>query len=369
MSRSLKLAALGAVAFALAFAATKRWNRPSLSDASRSEAPVRNVTSDAPRGMVWITGGEFMMGTDSEQAWPDERPTHAVRVRGFWMDETEVTNAQFRRFVEATGYVTVAERAPAVEEIMRQVPPGTPPPSQDSLVPGSLVFTPPDGPVDLGDYSQWWRWTPGANWRRPDGPNSNLDGKDDYPVVHVAWDDAAAYAAWAGKRLPTEAEWEFAARGGLAGKAYVWGDEPPNDTHTPANLWQGEFPHLNTAADGFAGLAPVKSFPPNGYGLFDMAGNVWEWCADWYDRGLYRKRAGAKEATENPTGPRESDDPQRPFALQRVQRGGSFLCNDSYCSRYRPSARHGGSSDTGMSHVGFRCVLDANGSISHTDGE
>jgi formylglycine-generating enzyme required for sulfatase activity len=262
--------------------------------------------------MVWIPGGEFMMGTDSEQAWPDERPAHAVRVRSFWMDETEVTNAQFRRFVEATGYVTVAERTPSVEEIMRQVPPGTPPPSQESLVPGSLVFTPTDGPVDLDDYSQWWHWTP---------------------------------------------EWEFAARGGLAGKPYVWGDEPPSDDRPPANLWQGAFPHENTAADGFAGAAPVKSFPPNGYGLFDMAGNVWEWCADWYDRGLYRKRAGTKAIVENPQGPPESDDPARPFAIERVQRGGSYLCNDSYCSRYRPSARHGGSFDTGMSHVGFRCVL------------
>lgn len=369
MRRILALAALGASAFVLAFVLTSRWQGPASNQSPTASAELAapsktssQRSNSAPPGMVWIPGGDFMMGTDSEQAWPDERPAHTVRVHGFWMDETEVTNAQFRRFVEATGYVTIAERTPSLEEIMRQVPPGTPPPAAELLVPGSLVFTPTDGPVDLADYSQWWRWTPGACWRNPDGPNSNLDGKDDYPVVHVAWDDAAAYAEWAGKRLPTEAEWEFAARGGLASQPYVWGDEPPSDYYMPANLWQGAFPHQNTAADGFAGAAPVKSFPPNGYGLFDMAGNVWEWCADWYDRELYRKRAGAKAAIENPQGPPASDDPQRPFARQRVQRGGSFLCNDSYCSRYRPSARHGGSFDTGMSHVGFRCVLDANGS-------
>lgn len=366
MQPFLTFASLGASAFALAFALTARWEEPasSVPRASYDEtvASSSETSSDALPGMVWIPGGEFMMGTDFEHAWPDERPAHAVRVHGFWMDETEVTNAQFRRFVEATGYVTIAERTPSVEEIMRQVPLGTPPPAEESLVPGSLVFTPTDRPVDLGDYAQWWRWTPGANWRRPEGPNSNIDGKDDYPVVHVAWDDAAAYAEWAGKRLPTEAEWEFAARGGLAGKAYVWGDEPPSDDHAPANLWQGQFPYLNTAADGFANAAPVKSFPPNGYGLFDMSGNVWEWCADWYDRWLYRKRAGANALIVDPQGPPACNDPQRPLALQRVQRGGSYLCNDSYCSRYRPSARHGGSSDTGMSHVGFRCVLSPDSS-------
>lgn len=361
MQRRLLLAAVGAASFALAFAFTTRWNAPSSSSKhSRSGKRALQTPSEAPPGMVWIPGGEFMMGSDSDWAWPDERPTHAVRVHAFWMDEAEVTNARFREFVDATGYVTIAERTPSVEEIMRQVPPGTPPPSPESLVPGSLVFSPPEEPVDLSDYSQWWRWTPGANWRRPAGPQSNLDGKDDYPVVHIAWIDAAAYATWAGKRLPTEAEWEFAARGGLDGKRYVWGDEPPNHASPQANLWQGAFPHLNTAADGFAGAAPVKSFPPNGYGLFDMAGNVWEWCADWYDRGLYRKRASLKAPIVDPHGPPQSDDPQRPFAEQRVQRGGSFLCNDSYCSRYRPSARHGGSSDTGMSHVGFRCVLTRN---------
>jgi formylglycine-generating enzyme required for sulfatase activity len=310
---------------------------------------------DAPAGMVWVPGGEFTMGTDSDLGWPDEKPAHRVRVDGFWVDKTEVTNAQFRAFVEATRYVTTAEKPPKLEEIMSQMPPGTPPPPKDKLVPGSLVFQPTKGPVDTSDYSQWWHWTPGASWRHPEGPGSDLRGRDDHPVVQVSWDDAVAYAKWAGKRLPTEAEWEFAARGGLDGKPYVWGDEPFSEEHPQCNIWQGEFPWKNTARDGYERTAPAKSYPPNGYGLYDMAGNVWEWCADWYDRELYRRRAG-RGVVVNPKGPERSSDPTRPFMPQRVQRGGSFLCNDSYCSRYRPSARHGCSPDTGMSHVGFRCV-------------
>jgi sulfatase modifying factor 1 len=304
---------------------------------------------------VWIPGGEFTMGTDSELGWPDEKPAHRVYVDGFWMDETEVTNAQFRAFVEATGYVTTAEKPPDLEEILRQSKPGTPPPPKEKLVPGSLVFQPTDGPVPLNDYTQWWHWTPGANWRHPEGPGSSIEGKDDHPVVHVSWDDAVAYAKWAGKRLPTEAEWERAARGGLEGKPYVWGDEKPTDTQVFANIWQGAFPYRNTAADGFVRTAPVKSFEPNGYGLYDMAGNVWEWCSDLYRADLYRQRVG-QGLIVNPSGPSEAMDPRNPRAKSRVERGGSFLCNDSYCSRYRPSARHGCSPDTGMSHVGFRCV-------------
>jgi formylglycine-generating enzyme required for sulfatase activity len=296
------------------------------------------------------------MGTDARESWPDERPAHRVRVDGFFMDQAEVTNAQFRAFVDATGYVTTAEVAPSLEEIMSQSPPGTPPPTPEKLAPGSLVFTPPAGRVDLNDFSQWWTWTPGASWRHPDGPGSSIEGRDEHPVVHVSWDDAVAYARWAGKRLPTEAEWEFVARGGLKGKFFVWGDDRPPETPALANIWQGEFPHSNLATDGFAKTAPVKTFQPNGYGLFDMAGNVWEWCGDWYDRGLYARRAG-KDAVVNPVGPERSSDPSRPYEPLRVQRGGSFLCNDSYCMRYRPSARQGSSPDTGMSHVGFRCVV------------
>ena len=309
-----------------------------------------------PVARVWIPGGEFTMGTDSDLGWPDEKPAHLVRVDGFWMDTTEVTNAQFRLFVGATGYVTTAEKAPTLEEIMRQLPPGTPPAPVEQLVPGSLVFTPTAGPVSLKDFSQWWKWTPGACWRHPDGPGSDIEGKNDHPVVHVSWDDAVAYAKWAGKRLPTEAEWEFAARGGHEGKPYVWGDDPPGlGGHWQANIWQGNFPYQNTAEDGFERTAPVKSYPPNGYGLYDMAGNVWEWCSDFYRADLFRSRVGYGVVV-NPTGPTESFDPRHSFAPSRVQRGGSFLCNDSCCARYRPSARHGCSSDSGMSHVGFRCV-------------
>jgi len=316
------------------------------------------VPAASPAGMVWIPGGEFTMGTDAESAWPEEGPAHRVQVDGFWMDETEVTNAQFKAFVDATGYVTTAEKPPDVAEILRQSPPGTPPPPKEVLVPGSVVFTQTSAPVDLNDYSQWWSWGPGTSWRKPEGPDSNLVGREQHPVVHVSWDDAVAYAEWAGKRLPTEAEWEFAARGGFEGETYVWGDKPPSDTDIFANIWQGEFPHRNTAQDGFVGTAPVKSFPANGYGLFDMAGNVWEWCHDLYRADLYRTRVGQK-VTVNPPGPTESFDPRNPYGPSRCQRGGSFLCHDDYCSRYRPSSRHSSTPDSGMSHVGFRCVKSA----------
>ncbi len=308
-----------------------------------------------PAGMVWIPGGNFTMGTDSSLGWADEKPAHRVHVDGFWLDETDVTNAQFRNFVDATGYVTTAEKTPDADAILAQLPPGTPKPPKENLVAGSLVFTPTKGPVSLRDFSQWWKWTPGANWRHPDGPGSDIKGKDDHPVVHVSWDDAVAYAKWAGKRLPTEAEWEFAARGGLDNKPYVWGDDPPTDTHIHANIWQGEFPYKNTAADGYVNTSPVKAFAPNSYGLYDMSGNVWQWCSDWYQVDLYRERAG-RGVIANPRGPEKSFDPRQPYSPLRVQKGGSFLCNDSYCSRYRPSARHGCTPDTGMSHIGFRCA-------------
>lgn len=303
-------------------------------------------------GMVLVPGGEFTMGTDDADAWLTERPAHRVRVEAFWIDRHEVTNAQFREFVEATGYVTTAERVPDAAELRRQLGPGAPPVSPELLVPGSLVFSPPPGPGSLHDPRAWWRWAPGASWRHPEGPGSDLQGREQHPVVHVSWDDAAAYARWAGKRLPTEAEWERAARGGLDGRRYVWGDAAPASP-APANLWQGSFPALNTATDGFPGTAPVGSFPPNGYGLHDMAGNVWEWCADGYDPWSYRRRAGM--TTKSPTGPARGLEPTR----TRVQRGGSFLCSDLYCTRYRPSARVGGAPDTGASNLGFRCARSA----------
>jgi sulfatase modifying factor 1 len=312
----------------------------------------------APPGMVWVPPGEFTMGTDDPDSMANERPAHRVRVDGFWMDATDVTNAAFRRFVEATNYVTTAERKPDWEEMKKQLPPGTPKPADDQLVPGSLVFTPTPGPVPFDDLSRWWRWVPGASWRHPEGPDSNLDGKDDHPVVQVSWEDAAAYARWAGKRLPTEAEWEHAARGGLEGKRFVWGDEFRPGGQYRANTYQGEFPVRDTAADGYAGTSPVKAFPPNGYGLYDMAGNVWQWCSDWYRADAHEQ--GARQGCcANPAGPRDCWDPTNPYAPERVIKGGSFLCSPAYCESYRPSARRGTPPDTGSSHIGFRCVRSA----------
>ena len=309
----------------------------------------RSVLEHAPSGMRWAPPGEFTMGTDSNEAWPDERPAHRVRVEGFWIDEAEVTNAEFQRFVAATGYRTTAERPPDAGEIQRQSPGGSVP---ENLAAGALVFVPPKGPVALDDYSQWWRWTSGADWRHPQGPGSTIVAKDDFPVVQVSWDDASAYAQWAGKRLPTEAEWEYAARGCLVEKTYAWGDaEPGSSDHWQANIFQGRFPDQDTAADGHAGLARVKSYAANGFGLHDMAGNVWEWCADWYRPDWYGSRV-ALDVETNPPGPERPRDP----APGKVQRGGSFLCSPDYCSRYRPSARHSATPDTGASNVGFRCV-------------
>jgi formylglycine-generating enzyme len=324
------------------------WQSPSN---SQQAAPGK-----APPGMAWIPGGEFLMGTNSNLGWPDEKPAHPVKVDGFWMDATEVTNAQFAKFVKETGYVTTAEKAPTLEEIMRQVPPGTPPPSEDMLIAASMVFTPPAGDVSLDNFAQWWTWVPGASWKHPEGPESSIEGREDHPVVHISWYDAEAYAKWAGKRLPTEAEWEYAARGGLKGKDFAWGDTPPSKDFVMANIWHGKFPTENTKVDGYSGTSPVKTFPPNGYGLYDMGGNVWEWCSDWYDRKLHLRLADLGVA-ENPRGPEKTSDPDQPFAELRVQKGGSFLCHESYCLRYRPSARHGGAPDTGMSHTGFRCVM------------
>jgi sulfatase modifying factor 1 len=344
-ARACGLVFLALLAFGLTFLAVR-------AAGSRQSA----WSGSGPPGMAWIPGGEFTMGSELADARADERPAHRVKVDGFWMDDTEVTNAGFRKFVQATGYLTTAEKPPDIAAIMSQLPPGTPPPRKENLVPGSLVFTPTEHPVPLNDIRQWWKWTPGADWRHPQGPDSSIEGKDDHPVVHVSWDDALAYATWAGKRLPTEAEWEFAARGGLDGKHFVWGDEPVSDVKPQANIWQGTFPSHNSAADGYVSTAPVKSFAPNGYRLFDMAGNVWEWCSDWYAADAYARRA-SDGVVANPQGPRQGFDPGRPEMPQRSQRGGSFLCNAVYCSSYRPGARMGCAPDTGMSHVGFRCLM------------
>lgn len=306
-------------------------------------------------GMVSIPGGGFMMGADNEQADKDEYPKHKVILDPFWIDQHEVTNDQFAKFIESTGYVTTAERKPDWEELKKQLPPGTPKPDESLLVAASLVFTPQKQEVDLNDYSQWWAWVPGASWKHPEGPDSNIDGKGNYPVIHISWDDAMAYCKWAGKRLPTEAEWEYASRGGLNNKIYPWGNEHINKGKAKANTWEGSFPYKNTAFDTFQGIAPVKSFAPNGYGLYDMAGNVWEWCLDKY-RNDYYQSINKPDGVKNPQGPLDSFDPDEPYTPKRVSRGGSFMCNESYCSGYRVARRMKSSPDSGMSNLGFRCA-------------
>ncbi len=295
----------------------------------------------APEGMVWIPGGVFAMGSNGK---PDEQPAHTVTVDGFWMDKTTVTNEQFEAFVKATHYVTTAEKKPDPKDF-----PDAPP---EMLVPGSVCFNPPSEPVPLDNEIVWWKYEPGANWRHPEGPASDVKGREKHPVVHVSYFDAEAYAKWAGKRLPTEAEWEFAARGGLENKVYPWGDDlKSKDGKWLNNIWQGHFPNENKAEDGYKGTAPVASFPPNGYGLYDMSGNVWQWVADWY-RPDYYKGSPAK----NPQGPPDSFDPSEPGVQKRVTRGGSYLCSDMYCIGYRCSARMKTTPDTGLCHTGFRCV-------------
>jgi sulfatase modifying factor 1 len=311
--------------------------------------------------MSWIPGGEFSMGAKDPAALPeggheameDARPIHRVYVDGFWMDKTDVTNAQFEKFVNATGYVTVAERKPLAKDF-----PGVP---AEKLVAGSLVFTPPPNPVSLDDYSRWWSYVAGANWRHPLGPKSNILGRANYPVVQTAYEDAAAYAKWAGKRLPTEAEWEFAARGGLTGKPYAWGDSMRPDGKWMANTHQGHFPDQDSAADGHAGIAPVAQFPPNGYGLYDITGNVWQWTKDLYRADYYAELKAANKVARNPQGPDTSLDPSEPGVQKRVQRGGSFLCTPQYCSRYIVGTRGKGEVSSATNHIGFRCVVNRPG--------
>ncbi|MEX5214455.1 MAG: formylglycine-generating enzyme family protein [Nitrospiraceae bacterium] len=295
--------------------------------------------------MVWIPGGEFWMGADE---FPDAQPWHRVWVDGFWMDKTEVTNQQFATFVEATGYVTVAERTPRPEDF-----PGAPP---ENLVAGSVVFSPPDHPIKLNDHFQWWSYVKGANWRHPEGPARHIQDRGQYPVVHITYEDALAYAKWAGKRLPTEAEFEYAQRGGLDRKPYAWGDEFKPGGNFMANTFQGHFPDKNSTQDGFAAAAPVASFPPNGYGLYDMAGNVWEWTSDWYRHDYYRTLTAKGTLPLNPQGPADSFDPSEPGVKKKVHKGGSFLCTDQYCARYIAGGRGKGEPDTGTNHLGFRLV-------------
>lgn len=313
---------------------------------SVSHAEVASAATKA-RGddMVWIPGGTFRMGSDRH--YPEEAPVHRVIVSGYWVDRTPVTNRAFRRFVNATGYVTVAERPPDPRDYPGALP--------HMLKAGSLVFTPPTHAVDLRDWSQWWSFKFGANWRRPCGPRSSISGLDDHPVVHVAYADAEAYATWIGKELPSEAEWEFAARGGLDGAEFAWGDEFTPGGHHMANTWQGGFPHHNEARDGYERTSPVQAFPPNGYGLYDMIGNVWEWTSDWYRGGHPR------EAAVNPQGPPGTVRIEPGRAPSKVIKGGSFLCASNYCARYRSTSRQPQEADLGTTHVGFRTILRAPG--------
>lgn len=319
---------------------------------------------NGPVGMAWIPAAEFLMGNNHKLSQPNELPAHSVSITGFWMDVNDVTNADFRRFVQATGYVTTAEKKPRWEDLEVQLPPGTPRPDDNLLVPGAMVFVGTAAEVSLRDYSQWWQFVPGANWRQPQGPDSNIDGKDDHPVVQVSYEDAQAYAKWAGKRLPTEAEWELAARGGLEQATYTWGNELSPEGKPMANIWDTQqaqpFPVVKDEKIQ-VGTTPVGTFSPNGYGLNDMAGNVWQWTADWYRADAFRIQAQYRQPPQNPVGPADSFDPDDgnvpASAPKRVTRGGSFLCSDTYCISYRASARRGADPLNSMSHLGFRTVM------------
>lgn len=310
-----------------------------------------------PAGMVFIPGGEFSMGSpdsdalaeSSKGASSDCQEIHRVSVNAFLMDAHEVTNAEFEKFVKATGYKTVSETVPTSDEF-----PGV---SADMLFAGSVVFSPPNQPVPLSDFMAWWKYIPQANWESPFGKGSSIKGKQNYPVVHISWEDAAAYAKWAKKRLPTEAEWEFAARGGKTGNLYAWGNQFKPNGKFMANTFQGNFPYNDTKEDGFNGIAPVGMFPPNAYGLYDLAGNVWEWCNDWFNDSYYGE-IKQKGLANNPQGSETSNDPDEPGVAKKVQRGGSFLCTDQYCTRYMVGTRGKGDWRTGTNHVGFRCVKD-----------
>ena len=310
-----------------------------------------------PEGMVYVPAGEFIMGGRGAHALPREFPHHPVRVTHFFADKTEVTNEEFAEFIRQTGYVTVAERELQWKELQKQLPPGTEKPHDSLFQPGSLVFQPDFSVNSFDHHFQWWSWKIGANWKRPQGPGSTIKDIMNHPVVHIAIEDARAYATWEGKRLPTEAEWEWSARGGLEDQQYPWGDSDVNLAPYQCNFWQGTFPSENTAADGYIGTAPVGSFNSNGFGLYDMAGNVWEITSDWYDTRYYQTLSQTTH-TENPKGPLQSFNPQAPYGQYTVIKGGSFLCNDSYCASYRISARMPLEIDAAMNHVGFRCVKD-----------
>ena len=333
----------------LALFACSRPRDVQVGKSSPATLPVKGESppTAAPKEMVWIAGGAFLMGSNHGNL--NERPVHEASVGGFWMDVHEVTNGQFADFVRATHYVTLVEQKPKTADF-----PGVP---AENLVAGALVFHSPAHPVSLKDYRQWWSYVPGANWRHPEGPSTSIRGKEKYPVVDVAYEDAEAYCRWAEKRLPTEAEWEFAAYGGGGHTTYVWGNEAKHQHEAVANIWQGRFPDLNTRQDGYYGTAPVASFHANGYGLYDMAGNVWEWTSD-----LYQPASDQQDPSTDPNQP-----PITPGSEQRVIKGGSYLCNDSYCSGFRPSARMASEAGAGQCHVGFRCVKPRSEIVTSAD--
>lgn len=314
---------------------------PEPGDPSRTEL-INSLAADSVPHMVLIKGGSFLMGSSDPQ-FPDAQPVHKVTVHDFLMDAHEVTNAEFARFVKATGFITVAERPPDPADF-----PNVP---RHELITGSAVFAPPDEKVSLSDPFQWWRYVAGASWLHPQGPQSSIVGKGNEPVVQVCYEDATAYAKWAGKRLPTEAEWEYAAQAGNSAASYYWGGELKPGGRWMANIFQGEFPQRNTREDGYTALAPVASYPPNAYGLYDMEGNVWEWCHDFYRPDYY-----ASGEINNPKGPGDSYDPDEPGVVKRVQRGGSFLCSDQYCIRYKWGSRGKGEVRSASNNLGFRCV-------------
>ncbi|MGW9685491.1 formylglycine-generating enzyme family protein [Flagellimonas sp. 2504JD1-5] len=322
---------------------------------------IKKVPSniEVPEGMIWIPGGTFKQGAvpQDTEAMHHEKPAHEVAMDGFFMDTTLVTNAKFSKFVKETGYVTVAERIPDWEELKKQLPEGTPKPPDSILQPGSLVFKKTKSSVpNLYDFSQWWTWSIGTSWKNPEGPGSSIKGKDDHPVVHISYEDALAYCKWSNRRLPTEAEWEYAARGGKSGATFFWGNDVA-ELSKHSNTWEGEFPVENTKIDGFEGSSPVATFPANDFGLYDMSGNVWEWTNDWYNPKYYQELL-VQGIVRNPKGAERPYNPNNPYAKEKVIRGGSFLCSDSYCASYRISARMASTMDSSMGHLGFRTVVD-----------
>ena len=321
---------------------------------------ITNYPNDIkiPKGMVWVPGNCFSQGAKEEDnlALPHEKPLHPVCVDGFFIDETEVTNAQFKKFVDATGYLTTAERPINWEEIKKTLPPNTPKPNDSVLVPGSLVFFEGISKVNnMNNYQEWWKWVAGANWKHPKGKNSTIEGKDNYPVVHISYQDAMAYCKWANRKLPTESEWELAAMGNLKNSIYTWGNKK-DDIDKKANTWQGTFPTNNSGTDGFKSFSPVKSFPPNSLGIYEISGNVWEYTADYYNSNYYEELLKTNSQTKNPKGASSAYNPNNPYQSERIIKGGSFLCNESYCSSFRISARMGMTEDSSSDHVGFRTI-------------